>query len=137
METTNRSNRTVLAFLAGLRKDLERLLPKRFLELYKSERLEHMVRYLKALAIRAERGLFHLEKDSSRAREIKIFVDQLQDFLNNLPDDASDEKKRAIEEYNWMIEEYKISLFAQELKTPFPVSGKRLEKKIGEIERMV
>jgi ATP-dependent helicase HrpA len=137
METTNRSNRTVLAFLAGLRKDLERLLPKRFLELYKSERLEHMVRYLKALAIRAERGLFHLEKDGSRAREIKIFVDQLQDFLNNLPDDASDEKKRAIEEYNWMIEEYKISLFAQELKTPFPVSGKRLEKKIGEIERMV
>jgi ATP-dependent helicase HrpA len=36
-----------------------------------------------------------------------------------------------------MVEEYKVSLFAQELKTPFPISRKRLENKVREIERMV
>ena len=137
METTNRSNRTVLAFLAGLRKDLDRLMPGRFPELYETERLKHMVRYLNALAIRAERGIFHLDKDRSRAIEVRVCSDRLGNILNNLPDCASDEKRRAIDEFFWMIEEYKVSLFAQELKTPFPVSRKRLEKKIGEIERMV
>ncbi|MBU1399010.1 MAG: DUF3418 domain-containing protein, partial [Proteobacteria bacterium] len=50
---------------------------------------------------------------------------------------VSDEKKKAVEEYFWLIEEYRVSLFAQELKTPVPVSAKRLEKKFKEIERMV
>jgi ATP-dependent helicase HrpA len=36
-----------------------------------------------------------------------------------------------------MVEEFKVSLFAQELKTPFPISEKRLEEKRREIERMV
>jgi ATP-dependent helicase HrpA len=36
-----------------------------------------------------------------------------------------------------MIEEYKVSLFAQELKTPYPVSPKRLGEKVREFERMV
>jgi ATP-dependent helicase HrpA len=36
-----------------------------------------------------------------------------------------------------MIEEYKVSLFAQELKTAFPISKKRLEKKRQEIERII
>ena len=50
---------------------------------------------------------------------------------------ASREKREALEEFRWMIEEFKVSLFAQELKTLFPVSEKRLEKKLKEIERMV
>jgi ATP-dependent helicase HrpA len=34
----------------------------------------------------------------------------------------------ALEEFRWLIEELRVSLFAQELKTPFPVSAKRLDK---------
>jgi ATP-dependent helicase HrpA len=41
-----------------------------------------------------------------------------------------------LEELFWMIEEYKVSIFAQELKTAVPVSAKRLEEKFGEVERM-
>jgi len=36
-----------------------------------------------------------------------------------------------------MIEEYKVSLFAQELKTAIPISRKRIEARMGEIERML
>jgi len=46
-------------------------------------------------------------------------------------------KKKAIEEYFWLIEEYKVSIFAKELKTAFPVSEKKLDKNLKEIERMV
>jgi len=47
------------------------------------------------------------------------------------------EKRKSFEEFFWMVEEFKVSVFAQELKTPFPVSAKRLEKKLREVERMV
>ena len=136
LETANRSSRIAVGFLAGLRKDLDRLMPKEFLKFYESEKLKHMTRYLKALEIRAERGLFNLEKDRSRVGEIKIFSDKLEEFLNNLSDYASDEKRKVVDEYRWMIEEYKVSLFAQELKTPYPISRKRLEEKMKEVERI-
>jgi ATP-dependent helicase HrpA len=58
-------------------------------------------------------------------------------MINNSRTGASKEKLILIEEYRWMIEEYKVSLFAQELKTAFPVSRKRLEKKRQEIERII
>jgi ATP-dependent helicase HrpA len=58
-------------------------------------------------------------------------------MINSGTAGASEEKLKLIEEYRWMIEEYKVSLFAQELKTAFPVSRKRLEKKRQEIERIV
>jgi len=44
-------------------------------------------------------------------------------------------KKKAIEEYFWLIEEYKVSIFAQELKTAFPVSEKKLDKKLRFLKR--
>jgi len=53
------------------------------------------------------------------------------------PPPLSAEKRRAIEELRWMIEEFKVSLFAPELKTAFPVSPKRLAEKIKEIEALV
>ena len=58
-------------------------------------------------------------------------------MLEELSPHASPEKKEALEAYRWMVEEFKVSLFAQELKTPFPISEKRLEEKRREIERMV
>ncbi len=46
-------------------------------------------------------------------------------------------KREAVESFSRMIEEFKVSLFAQELKTAICISKKRLEKKLSEIERMV
>jgi len=47
------------------------------------------------------------------------------------------EKRAALEDVFWMLEEYKVSVFAQELKTAFPVSAKRVSVKLAQIERMV
>ncbi|HAJ26227.1 MAG TPA: hypothetical protein DCG53_03110, partial [Syntrophus sp. (in: bacteria)] len=72
-----------------------------------------------------------------RSREIKSFTTTWQTFRNDTSAPTSDEKRIAIDELFWMIEEYKVSLFAQELKTPFPVSAKRLERKIAEIASLI
>jgi ATP-dependent helicase HrpA len=137
LETAHRGNVPVVAFLAGLRDELSRLLPTDFLIRYDDERLSHLVRYLRALAIRAERGVVHLGKALDRGEEIRDLTERHRDLLSRQTSSVSKEKRRAIEEFAWMIEEYKISLFAQEVKTAFPVSRKRLDSRLKEIERML
>jgi ATP-dependent helicase HrpA len=137
LENANRSNKPALDYLAYLREEMNQLMPGDFLMHYDSERLIHVMKYLKAIGIRAERGMAHLDKALGRIREVNIFSDNLQHMINSSSAGTSEEKLKLIEEYRWMIEEYKVSLFAQELKTAFPVSRKRLEKKKQEIERII
>ncbi len=80
---------------------------------------------------------FAEETDAAKAEEIRFFTDNLNVLLKRLSPDASEEKRAAVEEYFWLIEEYKVSVFAQELKTPVRVSKKRLEGKLKEIERII
>jgi ATP-dependent helicase HrpA len=68
---------------------------------------------------------------------IEEFAAWLQECKENLSPHGSSEKREALDVFRWMIEEFKVSVFAQELKTPFPVSAKRLEEKKQEIQRMV
>jgi ATP-dependent helicase HrpA len=61
----------------------------------------------------------------------------LETMLANLGTEDSEEKRAEVEEFFWLLEEFKVSLFAQELKTVVPVSEKRLKQKIDRIRRMV
>jgi ATP-dependent helicase HrpA len=137
LEVATRVNGRVQAFLAELRDEFNRLVPPDFLIRYDDERIGHLVRYLRALAIRAERGATHLEKALDRGMEVAELAKRRDEILQHLPPYASADKRREIEAFGWMIEEYKVSLFAQEIKTAFPVSRKRLDAKLGEIERML
>jgi len=133
----NRDSGEGRAFLAHLHRQLEELLPEDFLCRFNVERLQHIPRYLKALKIRADRGLLHREKDRRREEELRPFVERLTALQANLPFSVSVEKRLALDDFSQMLEEYKVSLFAQELKTAFPVSIRRLEDKLSEIERML
>jgi ATP-dependent helicase HrpA len=137
LENSNRDNNQVQQFLNSLKDELMRLLPESFTDLYDADRLVHLERYIKAVGIRAQRASIDFEKDRSRAEELKIYIENLEAFLEELSPSVTEEKKKAIEEFFWLIEEYKVSLFAQELKTPIPVSKKRLDKKLKEIKRMI
>lgn len=136
LESTN-GDRCIKELFSQLRLELRRLVPESFQELYDSERLIHLERYIQAISIRAQRAFENFAKDQVKAGELKGYTDRLDHLLNELSGDTSEEKKNRTEEYFWMIEEYKVSLFAQELKTSFPVSKKRLDEKLKEIERMV
>ncbi len=136
-ETSIRQTPVSEQFFNELRTDLDQLVPQNFMMLYDSERLTHLERYIQAIAIRGRRGFDDLEKDRKKAAEVTTFSNRLQQLMQELTENASDAKRNAIENFYWMIEEYKVSIFAQELKTPFRISTKRLGKQFQEIRRMV
>ena len=113
--------------------ELTALAPARFLDRIPFERLPHLPRYLKALLIRAERAALNPLKDQERARQLAPYQDSLQRWETNAPRSA--EARRQLEEFRWMIQEYKVSLFAQELGTAAPVSPKRLDQQLERIRQ--
>jgi ATP-dependent helicase HrpA len=137
MEAANRSNKAISGLCAEIRSDMQRLAPINFPEIYTSVRMTMIPRYLKAMEIRAERGANNLEKDSSKAAQMQPHINALKKFTGEISPHISKEKLDGIEEFKWMIEEFKVSLFAQELGTAVPVSAKRLNKLRHELERIV
>jgi ATP-dependent helicase HrpA len=130
-------NSAAAALYSDLRKDLASLVPENFIDLYAPDRLIHVERYIKAVGIRVQRAATDFEKDQAKQKEVGPFADKLNQLVTTLSPHASDQKRNAIEDFFWMLEEFKVSVFAQELKTDFPVSPKRLQEKLKHIERMI
>lgn len=137
LEKNCRNNPRLSEYFRGLRQGLNRLVPENFIALYKDHQMERIKCYLEALNIRAQRAMVDFEKDQAKAKRLEIHQQRLDNLLKGLTPSTSQEKRDAVEEFFWMIEEYKISLFAQELKTSVPVSEKRLNENFNDIERMV
>ena len=137
LETANRNNPVLAGFYGRLQTELMRLVPENVIELYDLHRLEHLPRYVQAVEIRARRAAVNFEKDQVKAVDLTPFTAGLDRLLQSLTTTSSPEKRMAIEDFFWLIEEYKVSLFAQELRTAVPVSEKRLRGRMMEIERMV
>jgi ATP-dependent helicase HrpA len=133
----NRFNPAGVQRIDELAAAVEKLVPADSVSLYDADRLPHLQRYLKALIIRAQRALVNLDKDNAKANEVRAYGEKLDYLLKTLIPESSDEKKDAVADLFWLIEEFKVSVFAQELKTAVKVSTKKLDEKIKEIERMV
>jgi ATP-dependent helicase HrpA len=84
-------------------------------------------RYLKALHLRIQKQPANPDRDGKNAASIGMIWQKWQDKVLSLKQ-ANREIPTDLADYRWLIEELRVSLFAQELKTPFPVSIKRLEK---------
>lgn len=91
------------------------------------EQLQHVPRYLKALRLRIEKHPANPDRDGKNAASVGLFWQKWQDKVNAL-NAAHLDIPQSLQDFRWLIEELRVSLFAQELKTPFPVSLKRLEK---------
>jgi ATP-dependent helicase HrpA len=106
--------------------ELEALLPRNFLAEIPFARLAHVPRYLKALATRRERAKLNPVKDQERAQLLAPYLAKLK-ALRDQPTKSA-EVRQLVEEFRWLVEEYKVSLFAQELGTAVPVSPQRLDQ---------
>ncbi len=116
---------------ASFRAEVGRYLPPDFLVNISAAKLAQVPRYLKALVIRLQRKLQDPVKDAVRLQEISPFVDWLAEVRSR--EGLTPEIDEELDYFATMIEELRISLFAQEVKTLFPVSVKRLQKKQQEI----
>ncbi len=103
---------------------LERLVPKRFVAETPWDRLQHLPRYLKAIAARLDKLRADPARDSARLAELRPLE---QRYLRKLAERRGARDAR-LEEFRWWLEELRVGLFAQELKTPQPVSVKRLDR---------
>ncbi|NLA74956.1 MAG: DUF3418 domain-containing protein, partial [Deltaproteobacteria bacterium] len=120
-----------------IRQQAERLVPDNFADIYSPEIMREIPRYLKAMEIRLERGLNNLEKDEVKEKPFKEYDNILKQMAETISPYASAEKKEGLEQLRWMIEEYRVSVFAQELGTAFPVSAKRLNSQIELLKSIV
>jgi ATP-dependent helicase HrpA len=113
---------------ATLAEELAALMPPAFLDGVEFETLRHLPRYLKALTLRAERAANNPVKDAERAKAVAPYQAALA-RLRATPPPIPDAARR-VEGFRWLLEEFKVSLFAQELGTAVPVSPKRLDESL-------
>ncbi len=103
---------------------LQRLVAKRFLVQTPWPALQHLPRYLKGVVLRLDKWRADPARDTARLAELRPLE---QRWLRRVAELKGAGHAR-MDEYRWLLEELRISLFAQELRTPQPVSVKRLDK---------
>ncbi|WP_414693832.1 ATP-dependent RNA helicase HrpA [Polaromonas sp.] len=108
---------------------LQRLVPKRFLTITPYTQLQHFPRYLKAITLRLEKWRADPARDASRLAELRP---QEQRYWRLVAERKGAMDAR-LQEMRWLLEELRVSFFAQELRTPQPVSIKRLDKLWGQL----
>lgn len=107
-----------------LQAQLARLCPKRFLQLTPWTQLQQLPRYLKGVQLRIDKWRQDGARDGRLLAELRPLEQRWQRRVAELKG-ARDPR---LEEFRWQLEELRVGLFAQELRTPQPVSVKRLEK---------
>jgi ATP-dependent helicase HrpA len=109
---------------ADIRDHLATLVYRGFVTATPAARLPHLPRYLKAVQLRIERIRQYPRKDRERALLLAPLVRQYEESAARLA--SAGGKNAELERYRWLLEEWRVSLFAQELKTAEPVSERRL-----------
>ena len=103
---------------------LQRLVPKQFLQATPQHALAHLPRYLKAVVMRLDKQRADPARDAARLAGLRPLE---QRWLRRVAEQRGSADAR-LDDYRWLLEELRVSLFAQELRTPQPVSAKRLDK---------
>jgi ATP-dependent helicase HrpA len=120
--------------LASTRKDItnqcDYLFQPGFCFRFGTEKIKDFKRYLSAIEKRIERAKLNPLKEA----ESLIVISDWVDVRESLAQDQAIPTFE-VDEFNWMLEEFRISLFAQGQKTRFPISAKRLQKFIDDLEK--
>lgn len=116
--------KTAKAVQEDIQAQLGKLLNKKFILETPWAQLQHIPRYLKAINMRLEKYGKDQARDERHMNELRLLE---QRYYRRIAEQQGKESG-SLRDYRWMLEELRVGLFAQELKTPYPVSIKRLEK---------
>jgi ATP-dependent helicase HrpA len=109
---------------ADCAQQLQRLVPKQFIATTPWPQLQHCARYLKAITLRLDKVRADPARDAARLAELRP---QEQRYWRLVAERKGVQDARMLE-FRWLLEELRVSFFSQELRTPQPVSVKRLDK---------
>ena len=119
-----KDNKQAAEAAADAAQQLQRLVPARFLVATPWPQLQHFARYLKAIVLRLDKYRGDPARDAARLAELRPQETRYWRLLAERKG-VCDER---LQEFRWLLEELRVSFFAQELRTPQPVSTKRLDK---------
>lgn len=126
------STATQINWIASTRditQQLDQLVYQGFLQQVQFDRLQHYPRYLKAMKLRLDKLPHAVSRDQQQMREMQKIADKWDQRCQPL----QNKQDARLEEIRWMLEELRVSLFAQELKTAHPISVKRIERRWREL----
>ena len=124
-------NLAQLDTVSDIQRQLDALFCQDFITLTDKHWLKQYPRYLRAVKLRYDKS----SHNAARDRQQRVAFTELWEQYEKRKR-AADEaqlESAALEEYRWMLEEYRVSLFAQEVKTLMPVSEKRLKQAWAQI----
>ncbi|SFP65407.1 ATP-dependent helicase HrpA [Actinomadura madurae] len=122
---------TLVPALTGIRGHLGSLIRPGFVTATGWARLHDLPRYLRALQIRLDKLPENPGRDRMLAHQVDVLEEEYEQTLRRLhPSRREDEPARQI---RWMLEEFRVSLFAQQLGTRYPVSDKRVRKAMAQL----
>ncbi len=130
---THREIRLLRGGYPEMEADLARLMPTDFLRQTPYDQVLHLSRFLKAIVVRAERAMLDPMKDRQKAEQVQPFQDAVDELMES---ELMGEKRDAAQVLRWMVEEFRVSVFAQELGTAQKVSPKRLYDKLEQVRGM-
>lgn len=130
---THREIRLLRGGYPEMEADVARLMPTDFLRQTPYDQVLHLSRFLKAIVIRAERAMLDPMKDRQKAEQVQPFQDAVDELMDS---ELTGEKRDAVQALRWMVEEFRVSVFAQELGTAQKVSPKRLYDKLEQVRGM-
>ena len=117
--------------VSDMQGQLDRMVYRGFLQQTDPDRLAQLPRYLKAMALRLEKLSTAAPRDQQRMQEMeeiqRLWLERDRQAL------AQGRFDPRLEEIRWLIEELRVSLFAQEIRTALPVSVKRLTRRWEEL----
>ena len=114
-----------------IRSQLDRLLPTGFVTATRRAHLGDLVRYLTAIVRRLERLPHGIEADRARMQQVHAVEDAYDELVRALP--SARQSSASVRDIAWQIEEFRVSLWAQQLGTPRPVSAQRIYRAIDAV----
>jgi ATP-dependent helicase HrpA len=119
-------NKAFPAACADINAQFAALLPRHFIVDTPYERLQHYPRYFKAAGLRLDKLRADPARDARQLADWQSLAKPFErEWINQVRSGVADP---ALDEFRWLLEELRVALFAQELRTPSPVSVKRLQK---------
>ena len=118
----------------GMRSHMEMIAPAKLLLTFNFDELPHITRFLKTMRIRAERACESIQRDIEKSKRVAPYAARAESLAKKA---KTASQKTRLKPYTILLEEFKVSVYAQELGTAQKVSEKRLEKLADEIEREI
>jgi ATP-dependent helicase HrpA len=121
----------------GMRAHLEAIAPADLLDRYAYSDLPHLTRFLKAMIRRAQRARESIQRDIDKSKRVapyEALLGEIEELAARAPAHLAERHTLA---YRMLLEEFKVSIYAQELGTAQKASEKRLDERAAAIKHLL